>query len=67
MSEGEEESTPMKAGSTTRGAAGETELEKQRLLANPDNGQLSSGIATEMTKPRPIVVDVISSRQETEG
>ena len=67
VSEGEEESTPMKASSTTRDVVGEMELEKQRLLVNPDNGQLSSRMATEMMKPRPIVVDVISSKQETEG
>ena len=67
MSEGEEENTPMKASSTTRDVAGEMELEKQRLLANQGNDQLSSPMATEMTKPQPIVVDVISSKQETDG
>jgi hypothetical protein len=67
VSEGEEESTPMKASSTTRDVVGEMELEKQRLLANADIGQLSSGMATEMLKPRQIVVDVISSKQETDG
>ena len=52
----------MKASSTTRDVVAEMELEKQRLLANADIGQLPSGMATEMVKPRQIVVDVISSK-----